>query len=62
MVELPPSKHVLNKPKPYKPLEPLKKKMYRPPVPRMFMSGFDEFLSRRAKNKIGEIDLGVWNV
>lgn len=28
----------------------------------MFMSGFDEFLSRRAKNKIGEIDLGVWNV
>ncbi len=59
---------MLNKPRPYKPIEPLKKKMYRPPVPRVFKGGFDEFLARRANNKVanesgvGEIDLGVWTI
>lgn len=42
--------------------------MYRPPVPRVFKGGFDEFLARRANNKVanesgvGEIDLGVWTI
>ncbi len=60
MVELPPEKHRLNEPRPYKPLEPLKKKMFRQQVPTLFRGGFDEFLRRREKNSKGEVDLGVW--
>jgi hypothetical protein len=62
MVELPPERHRLNEPRPYKPLEPLKKKMFRPSVPTLFRGGFDEFLRRREKNRQGEVDLGVWGL
>ena len=48
-------------PKPYEPIESQKKKQYRPPVPTVFVSGFDSFLRRR-KECEPEKDLAVLDV
>ena len=58
---LPKEKHQLNKPQEYHPVgEPVKKKQYRPVVPRNFTSGYDTYLERRAAKDI--TDLSVFSL
>jgi hypothetical protein len=58
---LPDAKHVLNKPQEYHPVgEPVKKKMYRPVVPRYFASGYDIYTERRKQKN--PIDLAVRSI